>query len=156
MPFERAGSTLTIDEEPGACRLTILASDAFRRAAIAAQAAADKKGDDIVVLDVGEILSIAEVFVLVSATNTRLVKTIVDEIEGMLQITDDEGPRAVEGLDDATWVLMDYGDLIVHVFLAETRAYYDLERLWADAPRIDWEPETTAMVRSLPAGIPGG
>ena len=91
-PFERAGSTLTIDDDPGACRLTSLAPDAYRRAAIAAQAAADKKGDDIVVLDVGDIISIAEVFVLVSATNTRLVKTIVDEIEGTLHITDDEGP----------------------------------------------------------------
>ena len=139
------GSTLSFDDEPGACRLTPLAPDAFRRAAIAAQAAADKKGDEIVVLDVGEILSIAEVFVLVSATNTRLAKTIVEEIEETLRITDDEGPRSVEGLDDATWVLLDYGDLIVHVFLAETRAYYDLERLWADAPRIDWEASTVAL-----------
>jgi ribosome-associated protein len=125
--------------------LTSPAPDAYRRAAIAAQAAADKKGDEIVVLDVGDILSIAELFVLVSATNTRLVKTIVEEIDETLQITDDEGPRNVEGLDDATWVLMDYGDLIIHVFLAETRTYYDLERLWADAPRIHWDPETVAQ-----------
>ena len=48
------------------------------------------------------------------------------------------GPRSVEGLDDATWVLMDYGDVIVHVFLDETRAFYDLDRLWADAPVVEW------------------
>ena len=113
-------------------------SDAHRRAAIAAHAASDKKGDDIRVLDVGEILSIAEVFVLVSASNTRLVRTIVDEIELALKIVDDEAPRSVEGLDDATWVLIDYGDVIVHVFLGETRAYYDLDRLWADAPVVEW------------------
>jgi ribosome-associated protein len=47
-------------------------------------------------------------------------------------------PRSVEGLDDATWVLLDYGDVIVHVFLAETREYYDLDRLWSDAPTVDW------------------
>lgn len=113
-------------------------SDAYRRAGIAAHAADEKKGDDIVVLDVGDILSIAEAFVLVSASNTRLVRTIVDEIELALKLADDEGPRSVEGLDDATWVLMDYGDVIVHVFLADTRAFYDLDRLWADAPAVEW------------------
>jgi ribosome-associated protein len=112
--------------------------DAHRRAGIAAHAADDKKGEDIVVLDVGDIISIAECFVVVSASNTRLVRTIVDEIELALKVASDEGPRSVEGLDDATWVLMDYGDVIVHVFLDETRAYYDLDRLWADAPTIEW------------------
>ena len=113
-------------------------SDAYRRAGIAAHAAADKKGDDIVVLDVGDIISIAEAFVMVSASNTRLVRRIVDDIEIALKLSDDEAPRSVEGLNDATWVLMDYGDVIVHVFLAETRAFYDLDRLWADAPRVEW------------------
>jgi ribosome-associated protein len=113
-------------------------TDAHRRAGIAAHAADDKKGEEIVVLDVGEILSIAEAFVFVSAPNTRLVRTIVDEVELALKLTDEESPRSVEGLDDATWVLMDYGDVIVHVFLSETRAFYDLDRLWADAPRVEW------------------
>ena len=113
-------------------------SDAHRRAGIAAHAADEKKGEEIVVLEVGDIISIAEVFVLVSAPNTRLVRTIVEEIELALKVSDDEGPRSVEGLDDATWVLIDYGDVIVHVFLNETRAYYDLDRLWADAPTVEW------------------
>ena len=113
-------------------------SEAHRRAGIAAHAADDKKGEDIVVLDVGDIISIAEAFVFVSAPNTRLVRTIVEEIELALKLADDEAPRSVEGLDDATWVLMDYGDVIVHVFLSETRAFYDLDRLWADAPVVEW------------------
>jgi ribosome-associated protein len=113
--------------------------DAYRRAGIAAHAASDKQGEELAVLDVGDILSIAEAFVLVSASNTRLVRTIVDEVELALKLADDESPRSVEGLDDATWVLMDYGDVIVHVFLAETRAFYDLDRLWADAPVVEWE-----------------
>jgi ribosome-associated protein len=117
----------------------IAMSDAHRRAGIAAHAADEKKGEEIVVLDVGEILSIAEAFVFVSAPNTRLVRTIVDEIELALKIADDESPRSVEGLDDSTWVLMDYGDVIVHVFLSETRAFYDLDRLWADAPTVEWQ-----------------
>jgi ribosome-associated protein len=115
--------------------------DSLRRAGVAAQAAADKSGTDVVVLDVGDIISITEVFVLVSAANVRQVRTIVDEVELTLKITDEEGPRAVEGLADASWVLMDYGDVIVHVFLADTRAFYDFDRLWADATRVDWEPE---------------
>jgi ribosome-associated protein len=113
-------------------------SDAHRRAGIAAHAADEKKGEDIVVLDVGDIISIAEAFVFVCAPNTRLMRTIVEEIELALKLTDDEGPRSVEGLDDSTWVLLDYGDVIVHVFLSETRAFYDLDRLWADAPPVEW------------------
>ena len=95
-------------------------------------------------LDVGDIISITEMFVLVSATNTRQVKTIAEEIELALKIEDGVGPRAVEGMGDATWVLMDFGDVIVHVFLAETREFYDLERLWADVARVSWADSTSA------------
>ena len=105
----------------------------------AAGAAAGKKADDVVVLDVGDIISITDWFVIASASNTRLVRTVVDEVERVLKEEAGISPRASEGLDDASWVLLDYGDLVVHVFLAETRAYYDLDRLWADAPRVDWE-----------------
>jgi ribosome-associated protein len=104
------------------------------RASSAARAAADKKGTDIVVLGVGDILAIVDCFVLVSASNTRQVRTIVDEVRRALAV--DGPPIGVEGLDDATWVLLDYGDVVVHVFLDETRAYYDLDRLWADAARL--------------------
>jgi ribosome-associated protein len=86
-------------------------------------------------------------FVLVSASNTRQVRTIVEEVERALKESDREGPRSVEGLDDATWVLMDFGDVIVHVFFSETRDYYDLDRLWADAPVVDWEPLARTAAR---------
>ena len=89
-------------------------------------------------LDVGDIISITERFVLVSAANVRQVRTIVEEIEAALKLEDGHGPRSVEGLDDASWVLMDFGDVVVHVFLADTRAFYDLDRLWSDAPIEDW------------------
>jgi ribosome-associated protein len=109
------------------------------RASSAARAASDKQGEDVVILDVGDIISITEAFVLVSAPNTRRVRTIVDEVEVALKAVGAGSPRAVEGLNDASWVLMDYGEIIVHVFLSETRAYYDLDRLWADAPRVEWD-----------------
>jgi ribosome-associated protein len=111
----------------------------MERSRIAAAAAADKKGDDIVILDVGDILGIADAFVIASASNTRQVRTIVEEVEKQLRERADARPRSVEGLDDASWVLLDYGDVVVHVFLTETRGFYGLERLWADADRIPWE-----------------
>jgi ribosome-associated protein len=122
-------------------------SDASRRARVAARAADDKKGTEIVVLDVGDIISITERFVLVSASNARQVRTIAEEVELHLKVEDGDGPRAIEGMDDATWVLMDFGDVIVHVFLDETRAYYDLDRLWGDAPVEDWRDGAAVSTR---------
>jgi ribosome-associated protein len=107
------------------------------RARVAVDAAAEKKGADLAILDVGEVLSIIDLFVLVSASNARQVRTIVDEVEKALTEHDDSKPISVEGLADASWVLLDYGDIVVHVFLDETRSYYDLDRLWGDVPRID-------------------
>lgn len=119
-------------------------STSVARARVAAEAAAEKKGTDLAILDVGDVLSIIELFVLVSASNVRQVRTIVDEVERAIAEHDGSKPSAVEGLADASWVLLDYGDLVVHVFLDETRAYYDLDRLWGDVPRL-W-PERPGAV----------
>ena len=108
-------------------------------ARIAARAADAKKGEEIVILDVGDIMGIVGSFVIVGAANTRLVRTIVEEVEHALTDQAAVKPRAVEGLDDCRWVLLDYGDLVVHVFLDETREFYGLERLWADAARVPWQ-----------------
>ncbi len=105
------------------------------KARLAAEAAAAKMAQDIVILDVGDIIGITDAFVVCSANNTRQVRTIVDEVEEHMRILVDARPRAIEGLDTASWVLMDYGDIVVHVFLSETREFYDLERLWSDVPR---------------------
>jgi ribosome-associated protein len=110
----------------------------------AAAAAADKLGRDVVVLEVGEVLSIVEHFVIASAPNGRQVKTIAEEVEDKVRGAGGDSPIRVEGLNDASWVLLDYGDIVVHVFLDETREYYDLERLWRDVPRLDWEAERVA------------
>ncbi len=105
---------------------------------VAARAADAKSGEDIAVLAMGELLGITDAFVIASGRNTRQVRTIVDEVERQVRESDGRNPVRVEGLDDARWVLMDFGDFLVHVFLDETRKFYDLEHLWADAPRIDW------------------
>jgi len=107
-------------------------------ALIAARAADAKQGNEIVVLDVGDIMGIVGTFVITSASNTRLVRALVEEVEKQLFERAAVKPRNVEGLDDYSWVLLDYGDFVVHVFLAETREHYGLERLWTDAPRVAW------------------
>jgi ribosome-associated protein len=138
-------STLRVDDTRVAHRLTPQSGStpddggAVGRALVAAGAAVAKNGTDVAVVRVGEIMAITDVFVMASASNTRLVKTIVEEVERALTEHDGTKPRSVEGLADASWVLLDYGDVVVHVFLAETRAFYDLDRLWADAPAVPVE-----------------
>lgn len=107
----------------------------------AAAAADDKKATDVVVLDVGEVLSITGWFVITSGSNPRQVRTIAEEVEA--QVKDGHGlaPLRVEGLDGMRWVLLDYGDFVVHVFHDEERDYYQLERLWADVPQVDWRTD---------------
>jgi ribosome-associated protein len=113
--------------------------ESVARARVAVSAAAEKNGADLAVLDVGDVLAIIELFVLASASNVRQVRTIVDEVEHALTEYDGSKPISIEGLADASWVLLDYGDIVVHVFLDETRAYYDLDRLWGDVARLEIE-----------------
>jgi ribosome-associated protein len=97
------------------------------------------------VLDVGGIIGITDFFVITSATNVRQVRTIAEEIERKLKEEGLGSPTQVEGLGDASWVLLDYGDVVVHVFLGETRSYYNLERLWGDAPPVEWDEAAVAV-----------
>ena len=101
----------------------------------AAQAAADKLAHDILLLDVSEQLVITDVFLLASAPNDRQVKAVVDEIEDRLR---DLGAKAIrrEGAEEGRWVLLDFGDIVIHVQHEEERIYYALERLWKDCPVI--------------------
>ena len=116
-------------------------------AAVAARAADDKQGADIVVLEVGPVLAITDAFVITSAPNTRQVRTIAEEVELQVKRTGGPAPLRIEGLDDLRWVLLDYGDFVVHVFLQEVREFYDLARLWGDAAVVDWQ----AIIADLPS-----
>jgi ribosome-associated protein len=110
----------------------------------AARAASAKKGEDTIILAMGPLLAITDAFVVTSGANDRQVRTIAEEIEAKVKASGGPAPLRVEGLDDARWVLMDYGDFVVHVFLEETRRFYDLERLWADAERWSWQENAAA------------
>jgi ribosome-associated protein len=122
-------------------------TDSRMRAVVAARAADDKQGTDTVGLDVGEILAIADWFVITSGSNPRQVRTIAEEVEAKVKAASGEGPLRIEGMDDARWVLLDFGDVVVHVFLEEVRAFYELERLWGDVARLDWEAEAAGAAR---------
>lgn len=108
-------------------------------AVAAAEAIDDKRGADVVILDVGELLRIADVFVIATGTSKRQIQSLAEEVEDQLTLYDRK-PLRVEGKDHGDWVLVDYGDLVVHLFQPESRKFYSLERLWGDAPRIAWEP----------------
>jgi ribosome-associated protein len=104
----------------------------------AAQAADDKKGTNTTVIDVGRILAVTDMFVITSASNPRLVRALADEVTEQLKTECGIAPIRSEGMSDLTWVLLDYGDLVVHIFSDEMRAFYDIERLYRDAPKVSW------------------
>ncbi len=110
----------------------------------AAEAAADKVAVDIIAFDVSELIAITDAFVLCSATNDRQVRAVVDGIEEALRELDAK-PIRREGEREGRWVLLDYGDIVVHVQHAEERLYYSLERLWKDCPVV-------ALPESVSAG----
>lgn len=107
-------------------------------ASLAAAAAGSKKGRDIVILDVGDLISITDLFVIASGATERHVRTISEEIQRALR---EHGVKPVrrEGEREGRWLLLDFVDIVVHVFREEEREYYGLERLWADAPRVAWD-----------------
>ena len=106
-------------------------------AIIAARAADEKKATDIVVQNVGEIISVTEYFVIVTAANNRQVGAIIDEIEEQEREQAGVKPLHREETRDGSWELLDYGSVVVHVFQPETREFYRLEALWNDAQVMD-------------------
>ncbi|PSL39676.1 ribosome-associated protein [Labedella gwakjiensis] len=120
--------------------------------AIAADAASSKSAEDLVALDVSEPLPLVDIFLLATGRNERNVVAIADEIEDRLIAS---GTKAVrrEGKAEGRWILLDFGDLVVHVFHEEERLYYSLERLWKDCPVVPI-PETAAMTGAVSPDSP--
>lgn len=106
-------------------------------ATICAHAAADKKASDVIILDVHELSTIADYFVICSAPSDRQVQAIIRNVEDEVK-KHGIRPKSIEGIKTASWILLDLGDVIFHCFTDSARQYYDLEGFWIDAPRIDW------------------
>jgi len=110
------------------------------RACLVARTARDNKAKDIVVLDLREITPLYDYFVVCTGTSRRQIHAIAEEADAALRAVGDRR-IGIEGYQASKWVVQDYADILVHVFDPDTRDYYKLEELWADAPRVDWERE---------------
>jgi ribosome-associated protein len=119
------------------------------RVRTAVGAALDKKAYDVDVLAVGDLTSIADFFILSSAGNERQAASIADNVQEKLRVDNGVKPLLVEGTTPGHWVLLDYGDFIMHIFTEETRRFYGLERLWGDAPNV-----TAEFSEDAPAAAP--
>ncbi len=113
--------------------------DGLELAGEVARLADGKLGEDIVILDLRGISSIADYFVICSGTSKPHLRAVRDEIKEKLRDTRGRSPRSVDGQVDSQWTVLDYGDVMVHVFHPERRMFFSLEDLWGDAPRIAWE-----------------
>jgi len=116
----------------------------LRRAQLAAQVAEDNRGQDIVVLDVRELTTLFDFFVVATGTSRRQLHAMSEEIDRVLNEQLGDRRLGVEGYEQSRWILMDYGDLVVHLFDEETRAYYALEELWARAKRVPYASQRPA------------
>ena len=114
-------------------------AESLDRALLAARTAEDNRGSDIVLLDMRELTSLFDFFVIVTGSSRRQLHAMSEEIDRVLA---EEGDVriGIEGYGESRWILLDYGDVIVHLFETETRAYYALEQLWGRAKRIPYEP----------------
>ena len=111
-------------------------------ACLAAQAADDKQGSNTIVFDVGDVLVIAELFVVTSASNSPQVRTIANEVSSRIREQLGISPLHSEGIAEQQWILLDYGDVVVHIFAEPTRQFYEIERLYSDVPVVDWRAST--------------
>jgi ribosome-associated protein len=103
---------------------------------MAAMAAGEKKASDVVILNLRNVASFTDYFVICSGSSTRQVQAIADSVEERLRAAG-RRPLHIEGYSNAEWILLDYGDFIVHAFSSVARRFYDLERLWRDAERVE-------------------
>ncbi|MBA4421511.1 MAG: ribosome silencing factor [Syntrophus sp. (in: bacteria)] len=125
--------------------------DSRKRALLCINASLEKKAKDLVILNVKEISAFADYFIICSGTSDRQVRAIADAIQEKLKPAEIL-PLGVEGATAGQWVLMDYDDVIIHIFLETIRSFYDLERLWSEAPRM-LVPNETISLKALTRGM---
>ena len=118
--------------------LTSQQEAAREHAFLCARIAADNKAHDVIVLDMRDVTPLYDYFVLATGASRRQIHTIAEEIDAALR-AEGEKRLGIEGYQSSKWLVQDYGDVVVHVFDKESRGFYALEELWADAPHVDWE-----------------
>lgn len=109
-------------------------------AVAAAQTAEENRGQNIVILDVRQLTQMFDYFVIATGTSRRHLHAISEEIDRKLEVDLGDRRMGIEGYNESRWILLDYGTLVVHLFDQETRDYFALEELWAEAPKVEWQP----------------
>ena len=125
--------------------------DSRERALLCVNASLEKKAKDIIILNVSDVSSFADYFILCSGTSDRQVRAVAAAIQENLKKVEIL-PLGIEGEEAGRWILLDYDDVIIHVFLESVRTFYDLERLWSETPRLAI-PDETASLKALPEGM---
>ena len=126
----------------------VVKKTALERALLAARTVDDNRGKDIVILDLRQRTTVFDYFVLVTGTSRRQLHAISEEIDQIFENELGDRRLGIEGYAESRWILLDYGDVVVHMFDAETRAYYALEDLWAGAQRVPFEPRVAGSPRA--------
>jgi ribosome-associated protein len=139
---DAAGAEVAAPDAAGGA--AVAPAELDERVRLSLHAAGEKKAHDLVVLDLREVASFTDYFVIASGTNVRQVQAVADEVQEQLRKRLRVKPARVEGYNSAEWVLLDYGDFIFHVFEEKSRRFYDLERLWRDAARVPLPPDDAA------------
>ena len=122
--------------------------DTLEAARFAADALAEKNAFDIVLLEVGEAMAITDAFIIATGRSRPHIQSLAEELKMRFR-QKGRSRLGEEGLAEAEWVLLDYGDLVVHIFSPEHRLYYGLERLWGDAPQVPWSPPVASTASEL-------
>jgi ribosome-associated protein len=145
----RVSAVLENETITASTKKTVTLSDArarsLRAACWSAKAAEDMRGKETLVLDLTEVTPIVDYFVITTGASGRQMNAVADEVDRVMR-GEGSRPRGVEGRKDSSWILHDFGDIVLHVFSPEARKLYDLEHLWADAPRIDWKAALDGIV----------
>ena len=136
--LSRGAKAATHDPERAAVRAQHRTDDSQKTAIFAAQSAMEKKAEDVVVIDLRELSSYADFLVICSGTNERQLEAVSESVSVALKAAG-HTPVGSEGTRGGKWALLDFGDVVIHVFHQDERGYYDLEGLWADAPRVQVE-----------------
>lgn len=132
---------ITIQFPSAPIDLTARRTASRQLASLAAKAAEELKGKETVVLDMTTVTPIMDFFVITTATSGRQMRAIAEEVEMLMKKNGNRPRVGVEGRESETWILQDYGDIVLHVLSPEGRELYDLEHLWADSPQVDWKAE---------------
>jgi ribosome-associated protein len=144
-------ATLTDKATSAAPRTKELYASSLANAVAAAYIADQLRGQNILVLDLTRVTSIVDFFVIATATSQRQAHAIADEVNRKLKHEDGNRRISIEGYrTEGNWILTDYGDVVLHVFTPEGRALYNLEQLWADAARIEWQKEAAPVLNVAP------